>query len=142
MPILDRRRFLTGSSLVLGSASLSQSLPAWARGAHSGTMARQGSNVLSGEHLTMTVADATLATGTRRGPAVTVNGTVPGPLVRLKEGQNLVVDLVNNSSDETSIHWHGLLLPFLMDGVPGVSMAAVQPGKTFRCSPSAPMSQI
>jgi CopA family copper-resistance protein len=132
MPILDRRRFLTGSSLVLGSASLSQSLPAWARGAHAGTMARQGSDVLSGEHLTMTVADATLATGARRGPAVTVNGTIPGPLVRLKEGQNLVVDLVNNSSDETSIHWHGLLVPFLMDGVPGVTMAAVQPGETFR----------
>jgi len=80
----------------------------------------------------MTVADATFTTGSRRGPAVTVNGTIPGPLVRLKEGQNLVVDMVNDSSEGTSIHWHGLLVPFLMDGVPGVTMTALEPGKTFR----------
>ena len=80
----------------------------------------------------MTVADAAFTTGSRRGPAVTVNGTIPGPLVRLKEGQNLVVDMVNDSSEGTSIHWHGLLVPFLMDGVPGVTMAALEPGKTFR----------
>jgi len=107
-------------------------MPAWARGAHGGTAARKGSDVLAGDHLTMTVADATLSTGQRIGPAVTVNGTIPGPLVRLREGQDLVVDLINNSSDETSIHWHGLLVPFLMDGVPGVTMAAVQPGDRFR----------
>ncbi|HSG34927.1 MAG TPA: multicopper oxidase domain-containing protein, partial [Sphingomonadaceae bacterium] len=132
MPVLDRRKFLAGSSLVLGGAGLSQSMPAWARGAHGGMEARKGGDVLSGEHLTMTVADATFSTGGRHGPGVTINGTIPGPLLRLKEGQNLVVDLVNNSSDETSIHWHGLLLPFLMDGVPGVTMAAVKPGETFR----------
>ncbi|MGE3993829.1 multicopper oxidase domain-containing protein, partial [Pseudorhodoplanes sp.] len=80
----------------------------------------------------MTVADAMFTTGTRRGPGVTVNGTIPGPLLRLKEGQNLVVDLVNDSSMGTSIHWHGLLVPFLMDGVPGVTMAAVEPGERFR----------
>jgi CopA family copper-resistance protein len=80
----------------------------------------------------MTVADAAFKTGSRNGPAVTVNGTIPGPLVRLKEGQNLVVDMVNNSSEGTSIHWHGLLVPFLMDGVPGVTMTALEPRKTFR----------
>ncbi len=95
-------------------------------------MARKGSDVLSGEHLSMTVRDAAFATGKRHGPAVTVNGTLPGPLLRLTEGQNLVVDLLNESSGETSIHWHGLLVPFLMDGVPGVSMTAVQPGESFR----------
>ncbi len=95
-------------------------------------MARKGSDVLSGEHLTMTVRDAAFATGKRHGPAVTVNGTLPGPLLRLTEGQNLVVDLLNESSGETSIHWHGLLVPFLMDGVPGVSMTAVRPGESFR----------
>jgi len=97
-----------------------------------GTLARKGSDVLSGEHLTMTVADAMLETGKRHGPAVTVNGTLPGPLLRLKEGQKLTVDLVNDSSMDTSIHWHGLLVPFLMDGVPGVTMAAVKPGETFQ----------
>ncbi|WP_430427742.1 copper resistance system multicopper oxidase [Parasphingorhabdus sp.] len=129
---LDRRKLIT-SSLALGSvAGLSAAMPAWARGATSGTLARKGSDVLSGEHLTMKVADAAFRTGNRHGPGVTVNGTIPGPLVRLKEGQNLVVDMVNNSSEGTSIHWHGLLVPFLMDGVPGVTMTALEPGKTFR----------
>ncbi|OCC23013.1 copper-binding protein [Croceicoccus estronivorus] len=112
--------------------ALGHPLPGWARGAHGGAIARKGSDVLSGNHLTMTVADANYATGTRHGPAVTVNGTLPGPLLRLREGQNLIVDLVNNSAMGTSIHWHGLLVPFLMDGVPGVTMAAVEPGASFR----------
>lgn len=132
----NRRQFLTNSTLGLGvlglTSALTNAMPAWARGASGGAAARKGSDVLSGEHLTMIVADATFSTGEKRGPAVTVNGTIPGPLVRLREGQNLVVDLVNNSADPTSIHWHGLLVPFLMDGVPGVTMAAVQPGETFR----------
>ena len=129
---LDRRKLITSSLALGGAAGLSAAMPAWARGSRNGTMARKGSDVLSGEHLNMTVADAAFATGSRRGPAVTVNGTIPGPLVRLKEGQNLVVDMVNDSSEGTSIHWHGLLVPFLMDGVPGVTMAALEPGKIFR----------
>ena len=107
-------------------------MPSWARGAHGGTLARKGSDVLSGEHLTMTVEDALFTTGSRRGAAVTVNGTLPGPLLRLREGQDLAVDLINNASEGTSIHWHGMLVPFLMDGVPGITMAAVEPGETFR----------
>ena len=129
---LQRRRFLASSAGAASLIGMSHAVPAWARGGHGGTMARKGSDVMSGEHLTMTVRDAAFATGKRHGPAVTVNGTLPGPLLRLKEGQNLVVDLLNESSGETSIHWHGLLLPFLMDGVPGVSMTAVQPGERFR----------
>lgn len=132
MPIIDRRKFLGASTAAAGLAGLGVTMPAWARAATGGTMARKGSDVLSGERMTMTVADATLQAGPRRGAAVTVNGTIPGPLVRLTEGQNLVVDLVNESSMDTSIHWHGLLVPFLMDGVPGVSMAAVKPGERFR----------
>ncbi|CCA93219.1 MULTISPECIES: copper resistance system multicopper oxidase [Novosphingobium] len=132
MPTLNRRKFLATGTASLGALGVAHAMPAWARGAAGGTLARRGSDVLSGEHLTMTVADAAFRTGKRHGPAVTVNGTLPGPLVRLKEGQKLVVDLVNDSSEGTSIHWHGMLVPFLMDGVPGVTMAAVKPGETFR----------
>ena len=132
MTPLDRRKFLGASAGGMGLISLAGAMPAWARGSANGTVARRGSDVLSGEHLTMTVADTTFATGSRRGPGVAVNGTIPGPLVRLKEGQNLAVDLVNRSGHGTSIHWHGLLVPFLMDGVPGVSMSAVEPGETYR----------
>jgi len=125
---ISRRKLLAIGAVASGAAAM----PAWARGSHRGALARKGSDVLSGEHLTMTVADASYATGNRHGPAVTVNGTIPGPLLRLKEGQDLTVDLVNRSSMDTSIHWHGLLVPFLMDGVPGVTMAAVEPGERFR----------
>lgn len=132
MQIINRRKFLGATAGMAGMAGLTASMPAWARGASGGTLARKGSDVLSGEKMTMTVADAVLQSGQRRGPAITVNGTIPGPLLRLKEGQNLVVDLFNESAMESSIHWHGLLVPFQMDGVPGVTMAALKQGERFR----------
>ena len=95
---LVRRKLITSSLALGGAAGLSAAMPGWARATNGGTLARKGSDVLSGEYMKMTVADAAFQTGKRNGPAVTVNGTVPGPLVRLKEGQNLVVDMVNNSS--------------------------------------------
>ena len=132
MTSLDRRSFIATGTGLIGAAGLASAMPAWARGAMSGTVARKGSDVLSGEHLTMSVADTLFTTGSRRGAGVAVNGTIPGPLVRLKEGQDLTVDLVNNSSEGTSIHWLGMLVPFLIDGVPVISMAAVKPGETYR----------
>lgn len=132
MPDIDRRRFLGAGAASLGSLGLLGVAPAWARGMAGGTLARKGSDVLSGEHVTMTVADAQFATGKRHGPAVTVNGTLPGPLLRLKEGQDLTVDLVNNASGGSSIHWHGMLVPFPMDGVPGITMPDVLTGQSFR----------
>ncbi|MEC9356498.1 MAG: multicopper oxidase domain-containing protein, partial [Pseudomonadota bacterium] len=132
MTFMNRRKFLSCGVYGAGLAGLASAIPAWARGGEAGTIARKGSNVLSGEHLSMFVEDAHFATGARRGPAVTINGTLPGPLLRLKQGQDLTVDLVNNASDGTSIHWHGMLVPFLMDGVPGVTMPAVRSGETFR----------
>jgi CopA family copper-resistance protein len=127
MAKIDRRKFLSVTGLTMGALAI----PAWARGAQGGTLARKGSDVLSGEHLIMTVTDNSFVTGKRHGPAVTVNGTLPGPLVRLKVGQTLVADLHNHSSGDSSVHWHGLLVPFLMDGVPGVTQAAVKPGESF-----------
>jgi FtsP/CotA-like multicopper oxidase with cupredoxin domain len=64
--------------------------------------------------------------------AVTVNGTVPGPLLRFREGDEALIRVSNRLHDEdTSIHWHGLILPAEMDGVPGVSFAGIKPGETF-----------
>lgn len=56
---------------------------------------------------------------------MTINGTVPAPLIRLKEGQNVRLSVTNSLDEETSIHWHGLLVPFEMDGVPGVSFPGI-----------------
>ena len=67
----------------------------------------------------------------RTGTAVAMNGTVPGPIIRLREGQEAVLRVANRLKETTSIHWHGIILPAAMDGVPGVSFAGIAPGETF-----------
>jgi CopA family copper-resistance protein len=65
------------------------------------------------------------------GGAIGINGTVPGPEIRLQEGEDVLIRVTNELEAETSIHWHGILLPFQMDGVPGVSFDGIAPGTTF-----------
>lgn len=63
---------------------------------------------------------------------ITINGTIPGPTLRMREGQDVVLRVHNALRREvTSIHWHGLLVPTDMDGVPGVSFPGIGPGETF-----------
>ncbi|ERS81974.1 copper-resistance protein CopA [Halomonas sp. PBN3] len=62
---------------------------------------------------------------------ISINGTSPGPMIRLKEGQDAVLRVTNLLDEPTSIHWHGLILPPGMDGVPGVSFPGIAPGETF-----------
>lgn len=65
-------------------------------------------------------------------PAWTYGGTVPGPLIRAKVGDRVIVNFTNRLSEGTSIHWHGMRVPNEMDGVPGVTQDPVMPGETFR----------
>lgn len=67
----------------------------------------------------------------RRGMAVTINGTVPGPILRFREGETATLRVTNRLAEDTSIHWHGILIPSEMDGVPGVSFPGIRPGETF-----------
>ncbi|MCK8067522.1 copper resistance system multicopper oxidase [Cobetia sp. 1CM21F] len=62
---------------------------------------------------------------------ISINGSSPGPMVRLKEGQDAVIKVTNLLDEPTSIHWHGIILPPEMDGVPGISFAGIAPGETF-----------
>ena len=66
----------------------------------------------------------------RSSHAPTINGSVPGPLVRLKEGQEAVLRVTNHLDEDTSLHWHGLLVPADQDGVPGFSFEGIRPGET------------
>jgi len=59
------------------------------------------------------------------------NGASPGPVLRFKEGENVTINVTNNLDEMTSIHWHGLILPFNQDGVPGISFPGIKPGETF-----------
>lgn len=124
-PLLPRRAFL-GGALGLGAAGL---FPAWAQSGSSGL--RADLPTLSGEDIRLTVGHSAFTVGGRTGHAITVNGTLPAPLVRLREGQHVRLHVTNTLDEDTSIHWHGLLLPFQMDGVPGISFPGIRPRETF-----------
>lgn len=129
---------LRGAMALSGGAALGALLPDWARSAPAHDHAHMhhapaagGGSVLSGEDIRLTVGHAPLTIDGRTGHAVAINGTVPGPLIRLQEGQTVRLHVTNALDEDTSIHWHGLLLPFQMDGVPGVSFPGIKPGETF-----------
>ena len=60
-----------------------------------------------------------------------INGQIAGPTLRWKEGEDVTINVTNRLNEDTSIHWHGILLPYYMDGVPMVSFAGIKPGTTF-----------
>ena len=96
------------------------------------TTANTGSQIaLSGEIIDLTINEQLFLLDGRSGMAMTINGTIPGPVIRLKEGQLATLRVTNHLEESSSIHWHGLLLPPDMDGVPGVSFAGIEPGTTF-----------
>lgn len=64
--------------------------------------------------------------------AVAVNDSIPSPILRWKEGDRVTLDVTNNLAHDSSMHWHGIILPTDMDGVPGLSFAGIKPGETFR----------
>ena len=125
---VSRRGLLSAG--VLGAGALA--MPAWARGANmSGPAIRQGFDEVSGRSIDLTIARGPFSVQGRHGMGVAVNGSVPGPLVRLKEGEPVNLNVTNMLDEDSSIHWHGLLVPFQFDGVPGVSFPGIEPGQTF-----------
>jgi CopA family copper-resistance protein len=132
MPNLNRRKFLNVGAGTAGLIGLSAAVPAWARGGDmQGGLIRQGFDEVSGANINLAIGDGMRVVQGRRGHTVAVNGSVPGPLVRLKEGQAVKLNVTNNLDEDSSIHWHGLLVPFQYDGVPGVSFPGIKPGQTF-----------
>lgn len=89
------------------------------------------SSTLSGELIELVIGERSFVLNGKTGNAMTINGTVPGPLLRLREGQEVTLRVTNRLPEITSIHWHGILLPPHMDGVPGVSFGGIEPGTSF-----------
>jgi len=123
------RRHILGHSALAGAAA-ALPMPLWAMG-QMGAAVRKGMDELSGARVDLHIADGRFATGGRSGHAIAVNGTVPGPLIRLKEGEQTLLSVHNMLDEDSSIHWHGLLLPFQFDGVPGISFPGIKPGARF-----------
>ena len=123
---LSRRRFVTGAAAGGAVAGL---------GLWSGlTLAAPqpaDPSVLSGTEFDLTIGHTPVNITGHTGMATAVNGTVPAPLLRWREGDTVTLRVTNRLPVSTSIHWHGILLPFHMDGVPGLSYPGIQPGETF-----------
>ena len=128
---ITRRGILAG----LGAGATLAAVPAWAQGhsmrRHNGPPIRVGFDEVSGEIIDLAVAGGRRNVQGRSGHGIAVNGSVPGPLIRLREGQNVRLNVTNHLNEDTSIHWHGLLVPFQYDGVPGVSFPGIKPHETF-----------
>lgn len=126
---IGRRQLLRDALLAGAGLTFAGMFPAWARSGTGGLVPDRPT--LSGEDIALTVGNSRFTVGGRTGHAVTINGMLPAPLIRLREGQNVRIAVTNTLDEDTSIHWHGVLLPFHMDGVPGVSFPGIRPGETF-----------
>ena len=127
--LVSRRQFLRYGALVSGGVALQAMLPPWARSATTGL--RKSLPTVSGTGISLTVGYTPFPVDGKTGYAITINGTVPAPLLRLEQGQNVRIAVTNDLDEDTSIHWHGVILPFQMDGVPGVSFPGIKPHSTF-----------
>jgi CopA family copper-resistance protein len=127
-PRPSRRTFVKG--LAIGGAAASVGLlrqPAWAQ-----SRQRQESAVLSGTEFDLRIGETEVnLTGAVR-TALTINDSLPGPLLRWREGDTITLNVSNSLDEDTSIHWHGILLPANMDGVPGLSFSGIHPGQAYR----------
>jgi CopA family copper-resistance protein len=115
-----RRRFVQGLAFAAGVASV---------GVRPGQALAKGA--LSGDSFDLTVEETAVNITGRPRTAVTVNGAMPGPILRFRQGQTVTINVANRLREPTSIHWHGLRLPAKMDGVPGLSFSGIKPGETF-----------
>jgi CopA family copper-resistance protein len=126
---IDRRQLLRGASLVGGGIALAAWMPAWAQTTSAGLTTPL--RTVSGNDIELRIARQTMMIDGRPSRAIGINGTVPAPLIRLREGQTVRLKVINDLDEDSSIHWHGLLVPPQFDGVPGVSFPGIKPRSTY-----------
>ncbi|MCB1671286.1 MAG: copper resistance system multicopper oxidase, partial [Pseudomonadales bacterium] len=128
----SRRRFVQG---LLGSGLAGTGLGSCVTRTLNVEQTGVGSNLrreLAGREFNLVIEEkAVNYTGSPR-TATAINGSIPAPTLRWKEGDEVTVNVTNRLSEPTSIHWHGMILPYQMDGVPGISFPGIAPGQTFR----------
>jgi len=128
---VSRRTVLRYGAGMAALAALDIDLPSWL--APAGLPSRRDTGVLDGSAgpVDLVIGETEIGIARRAGTAVTINGTVPGPLLRFREGDEAVLRVTNTLDEDTSIHWHGIILPNGMDGVPRVNFPGIRPGETF-----------
>lgn len=118
----SRRRFVQGLAAVGGLAASGIPRKAWATTAQT---------ALSGDRFDLTIGAMPINITGRPRIATAVNGSVPAPILRFREGDTVTINVTNKLDEPTSIHWHGIKLPNDMDGVPGLTFKGIMPGETF-----------
>ena len=118
----SRRTFVKG----LGAASTLAGLGLWRPLAQ----AAEGRD-LAGQHFELFIGQTPVNITGRPRTALTINNSLPGPLLRWREGDTVTLRVRNQLAQDTSIHWHGIILPANMDGVPGLSFAGIEPGGNY-----------
>ncbi|HTY55320.1 MAG TPA: multicopper oxidase domain-containing protein, partial [Candidatus Binataceae bacterium] len=121
---ISRRRFIQG--VIAGSAIAGFDLLRWPSAAKSAEP-----SVLTGNHFELVIDDLPVNFNGRPRVATAVNGSVPGPLLKWREGDTVTIAVSNRLKTQTSIHWHGIRSPADMDGVPGLSFPGIAGGETF-----------
>ncbi|MCH8060127.1 MAG: copper resistance system multicopper oxidase [Proteobacteria bacterium] len=124
---LSRRQFVTGAAA--GSALLGLGLPCTL--SFAATAAHSAVTTLCGTSFDLDIGYRNVNFTGRERPATVINGSIPGPVLRWQEGDRVTLRVTNHLAHDTSIHWHGMILPADMDGVPGISFAGIAPGETF-----------
>lgn len=127
---LTRRTFLAKTGKAAGAVLLGRFVTGCAT---TGVLTppRRTLSVVDGRTIDLHISETRLAVAGQSAVATTVNGGIPGPEIRLREGQDITLRVSNALDEDTSIHWHGLLVPPEMDGVPGVSFPGIPPATTF-----------
>ncbi|MGG1355239.1 copper resistance system multicopper oxidase [Psychrobacter pacificensis] len=135
----NRRRFLTGSSTLLGASMLS-TLPTIANSALGANQKNAVINsdkpdhkvpILTGKEFDLYVSEKMITVNGKSSMATLINDSLPAPTLKMQEGDTVTIRVHNQLNESTSIHWHGLLVPFEMDGVPGISFDGIPAGSTF-----------
>jgi len=122
---ITRRRFVLGTSSVIAGAALT-----WPNLAAS-TDQEIRTPELRGQNFNLDIDYQVVNFTGKNRIATTVNGSLPAPILRWKQGEKVTLKVTNHLASDSSIHWHGMILPTNMDGVPGLSFAGIKPGATF-----------
>ena len=124
----SRRRFVTG--LAVGGVAAGMGL--WRLPAFAASGGAAPAQMLAGTEFDLSIGSSPVNFTGRARPAITVNGSLPAPILRWREGDTVTLRVANRlRGAHSSIHWHGILLPANMDGVPGLSFDGIAPGETY-----------
>ncbi len=125
--LLSRRYFVLGASSALALTSVPFSHALFA----DSVTQTPSATILSGNQFDLHIGYQTVNYTGKKRVATTVNGSLPAPILRWKEGERVKIRVTNHLTEDTSIHWHGIILPSTMDGSPGFDFAGIKPGETF-----------